>query len=93
MVTLFSLFAEIKRDLLSERTKQGLILARKKGKQLGRPKGSGKSKLDKFKPEIKALLKNGSTKVFIAKKYNTSVSNLYKWLEKQGIKMPNFVKL
>ena len=83
MVTLFGLFAEIERDLISERTKQGLIAARAKGKQLGRPRGSGKSKLDKFKPEIAALLKNGSTKTFIAKRYGTSISNFYKWLGKQ----------
>jgi DNA invertase Pin-like site-specific DNA recombinase len=82
MVTLFGLFAEIERDLISERTKQGLILARERGKQLGRPKGSGKSKLDKFKPEIEALLKNGSTKTFIARRYGTSLSNLYRWLKK-----------
>ena len=40
MVTLFSLFAEIERDLISERTKEGIAAARAKGKILGRPKGS-----------------------------------------------------
>ena len=40
MITLFGLFAEIERDLISERTKQGLLAAKKKGKLLGRPKGS-----------------------------------------------------
>ena len=85
MVTLFGLFAEIERDLISERTKQGLMAAREKGKQLGRPKGRGKSKLDKFKPEIEALLKNGSTKTFIAKRYGTSLSNFYKWMKNMSI--------
>lgn len=85
MVTMFGLFAEIERDLISERTKQGLIAARKKGKLLGRPKGSGKSRLDRFKPEIEALLKNGSSKTFIAKRYGTSLTNLYNWLKKHGI--------
>ena len=61
MVTMFGLSAEIERDLISERTKLGLTAARKKGKQLGRPKGSGKSRLDNYKPEIEALLNNGST--------------------------------
>lgn len=83
MITLFSLFAEIERDLISARTKQGLIAAKKKGKLLGRPKGSGKSKLDQFKIEIEALLKNGSSKTFIAKRYKTSLPNFYKWLNKQ----------
>ena len=85
MITMFALFAEIERELISERTKQGLIAARKKGKLLGRPKGSGKSKLDKFKPEIEALLQNGSSKTFIAKRYKTSETNLYRWMKKNGI--------
>ena len=46
----FGLFAEIERDLISERTKQGLALAKKKGRLLGRPKGTGKSRFDQFKP-------------------------------------------
>ena len=57
MITMFALFAEVERDLISEQTKQGLIAAREKGKQLGRPKESGKSKLDEFRREIEALLK------------------------------------
>jgi len=85
MITMFALFAEIERDLISERTKQGLVAAKKKGRQLGRPKGSGKSKLDEFKPEIEALLKNGSSKTFVAKRYKTSLPNFYKWLKKHEI--------
>lgn len=85
MITMFGLFAEIERDLISERTKQGLAAAKKSGKILGRPKGSGKSKLDAFKPEIEALLKNGSSKTFIAKRYKTSLPNLYKWMKKHGV--------
>jgi len=49
---------------------------------LGRPKGHDKSKLDQFKPEIEALLKNGSSKTFIANRYKTSLPNLYNWLKK-----------
>lgn len=82
MITMFSLFAEIERDLISERTKQGLAAAKAKGKILGRPRGRGKSKLDEFQSEIKSLLKNGSTKTFIAKKYGTTPANLYRWLDR-----------
>ena len=39
-----------------------------------RPKGSGKSKLDPFRPEIEALLANGSTQKFIVKRYNTTAA-------------------
>lgn len=46
-VTLFSPFAEIERELISMRTKEGLAAARASGKRLGRPKGRlGQSKLD-----------------------------------------------
>jgi len=40
MIMMFSLFAELERDLISERTKEGLARARKKDKLLGRPKGT-----------------------------------------------------
>ena len=40
MTTLFALFAEVERDLISERTREGLAQARASGRKLGRPKGS-----------------------------------------------------
>ena len=36
MIALFGLFAEVERDLISERTKEGLAAAKAKGKLLGR---------------------------------------------------------
>lgn len=85
MITMFALFAEIERDLISERTKQGLQAARAKGVKLGRPKGPGKSRLDKYKLEIEALLNNGSSKTFVARRYKTSLPNFYKWMKKHGL--------
>lgn len=68
MITLFSLFAEIERDLISERTKEGVMAARAKGKMVGRPKGVlGKSKLDGKEEEIRLLLQKGVSKSAIAK--------------------------
>lgn len=81
----FSMAAEIERELISQRTKEALRARKASGKPLGRPKGPGKSKLDQFRPEIEALLKNGSTKRFIARRYNTSEGNLYHWLKKRGL--------
>lgn len=82
MAMMFSIASEIERDLISKRTSEALRARKAKGLPLGRPKGTGKSKLDEYKVEILALLNNGSSKVFVAKRYKTSVGNLYHWLEK-----------
>ena len=73
MVAMFGLFAEIERDLISERTKEGLAAARAKGKLLGRPKGTlGKSRLDGKEDEIKNLLEKKVSKASISKIYEIS---------------------
>lgn len=77
MVTMFSLFAEIERDLISERTKEGLIRARSEGKLLGRPKGSfGRSKLDGKEKEIRRYLAQGLNKANVARIYGVNVGTL-----------------
>jgi len=82
----FSMAAEIERDLISQRTKEALRVKKAQGIKLGRPKGPGKSKLDQYRPEIEALLKNGSTQKFIANRYETTEANLYNWLKKHDLK-------
>jgi DNA invertase Pin-like site-specific DNA recombinase len=82
----FSMASEIERDLISQRTKEALRVKKEAGVKLGRPKGSGSSKLDKHKAEITNLLKNGATKRFIAHKYHTTEQNLYRWLNKNNMK-------
>lgn len=86
-VTLMGLFAEIERDLISARTKEALKARKAAGVKLGRPKGPGKSRLDQYRPEIEALLKNGSTKAFIARRYKVAEPTLANWLRKNGIKV------
>lgn len=82
----FAMAAEIERDLISQRTKEALAARKRAGKKLGRPAGSGKSKLDKHRPEIEALLANGSTQKFIAERYGTTEANLSRWLKKHGLR-------
>ena len=69
MTTLFALFAEVERDLISERTREGLARAtRSSGRKLGRPKGSlGVSRLDGKEDEIRRFLELGVSKTAIAK--------------------------
>jgi DNA invertase Pin-like site-specific DNA recombinase len=85
MRTMFALLAEIERDLIVMRTREGLQARKAAGVQLGRPKGPGKSKLDPHRDEIIALIKNGSRKSFIAERYGCSAVNLSLWLRKHGL--------
>ncbi len=84
----FAMAAEIERDLISQRTKEALRVKKAAGMSLGRPKGPGKSKLDPFRPEIEALLTNGTTKAFIADRYETTAANLSNWMKKRSIVRP-----
>jgi DNA invertase Pin-like site-specific DNA recombinase len=85
MAMAFSIAAEIERDLISKRTKEALKARKAQGVKLGRPKGPGKSKLDKYREEIVALLKNGSTKAYVSKKYGTSPPNLHNWIKQNKL--------
>ena len=82
----FSMAAEIERDLISQRTKEALRFKKAQGMKLGRPTGPGKSKLDRYRPEIEGLLANGSTQKFVARRYHTTEANLHNWLKKRGLK-------
>jgi len=60
MITLFSLFSELERDLISLRTKEALASKKRQGIRLGKPKGTiQKSKFDKDVEKIKQLLELG----------------------------------
>ena len=81
MVTLFGLFAKIERDLIAERTKEGLAAARAKGKQIGRPKGAlGTSKLTGREADIQDLLSKTVSKASIAKIMGVSRSTLHHFI-------------
>ncbi len=84
-MVILGLVSEIERDLISLRTTEALAARKKAGIKLGRPKGPGKSRLDPFRPEIVALLRNGSPKSFVAKRYQVSEPTLWNWLAKNGI--------
>src|SRR5215467_229924 len=86
MVTLFGLFAEIERTLLSLRTKEALAVAKAAGKRLGRPRGTlGKSKLDGKKEEIKTLLALRVSKASIAKITGVDRATLYHFIHSRGL--------
>jgi len=86
MLSSFKIALEIDKELQIKRTKKALATSEALGIKLGRPKGPGKSKLDKFKTEIRNLLANGSTQKFIANRYGTTEANLHRWLIKNKLK-------
>jgi DNA invertase Pin-like site-specific DNA recombinase len=86
MVTLFGLFAEIERELISMRTKEGLAAARASGKRLGRPKGKlGQSKLNDKEDEIQRLLNLEVSKSSIAKITGVDRSTLYHFIRSRHL--------
>jgi DNA invertase Pin-like site-specific DNA recombinase len=86
IVTLFGLFAEIERTLLSLRTKEALAAARAAGKRLGRPPGAlGKSKLDGKEQEIQTLLGLQVSKASIAKITGVDRSTLYHFMQSRRL--------
>lgn len=89
MVTLFSLFADIERELISLRTKEGLAAARAAGKRLGRPKGHlGRSKLNGKEEEIQKLLHLKVSKASIAKITGVDRSTLYHFMRSRHLMPP-----
>lgn len=80
--TIFALVAQIERELISLRTREALHARKVAGMKLGRPQGKGKSKLDEHREDIMRLLALKVPKTLIAKQYNTSVGNLYNFINK-----------
>ncbi len=79
--TIFALVAQIERDLISIRTTEALHAKKVQGIKLGRPKGRGKSKLDENREEILKLIGLKVPKTIVARQYNTSTANLYRFLK------------
>jgi DNA invertase Pin-like site-specific DNA recombinase len=89
MAMVLSMASEIERQLISQRTKEALKARKQAGLPMGRPKGPGKSKLDKDKDKIFEFLKLKVPKKVIAEMYNTTESNFHKWLKKLELKNEN----
>lgn len=91
MITLFSLFAELERDLISQRTKEALAAKKAQGQTLGKPKGTlQKSKFDNEAARIKELLGYGLSVRKIAKLlgYSNHIA-LNTYINKRGLNQIN----
>lgn len=78
----FSLAAEIERQLISQRTKESLKRIKDEGKHLGRPFGFNYNKLDTKKDKIKELLEKQVSKAEIARLLNCSWLTLHRYIQK-----------
>ncbi len=84
----FGLAAEIERQMIRQRTKEGLRLRMKMGVLVGRPIGSGNDnalKLAPYKDEILLALKYGASGRSIAQKLDVDRNTLYRSLNKWGV--------
>ena len=88
ILTLFSLFAELERELISARTKEALAFKKRQGQILGKPKGTiQKSKFDKHLDKIKELLEYGLSvrKIANVLEYNNHIA-LNTYINKRSLK-------
>ena len=83
---LFGAFAEFEKDLISERTKQGLQAKKEQGVKLGRKQTYSD---EQVKEILKEYEENLITIEDIAKKYNVSVDRVYVWARKYGVSRRN----
>lgn len=86
IVTMFSLFAELERDIISERTRSALAGKKANGIKLGKPKGTIQaSKLDEKQDAIKELLRHRVSKSAIARMVGTSRTNLVEYISRRNL--------
>ncbi len=75
LLAIYGYFAQTEREIISERTKQGLNAAKAQGKILGRPKGAKNKErvLDPYKDEIKKYLEMYLSQTSILKIINSQL--------------------
>lgn len=79
MLSVLGAVAQFERDLIKERQKEGIILAKKRGVYKGRKKSLSPEKIEELKRRIGAKEK----KLHLAREYGISRETLYQYL-KQG---------
>ena len=83
---LFGAFAEFEKDLISERTKQGLQAKKEQGVKLGRKQTYSDEQIKEILKEYEANL---ITIEDIAKKYSVSIDRVFVWARKYGVSRRN----
>lgn len=87
MASLYTIFSQMERQLISERTKQGMIIAKQKGKLTGRKRGLKKNKL--IDPHIETIKSRLNEKISIrkiAKEINIDHTYLSRYIKKHNLR-------
>lgn len=84
LTAIMAAFAEMERDLLSQRTKEALARKKADGVHLGRPCGYSFEKLNK--KDVEALVNSGYTKAQIARTLKCSWVTVHRFMLKNNIK-------
>jgi DNA invertase Pin-like site-specific DNA recombinase len=85
--TVLGLAAEIERDFIKSRTKEGMQKAKEAGKKIGRPSGRAKSvKLDKVGEQIQTLMAAQIAKTAIARLLKVSRGTVDRFIKRQELK-------
>ena len=87
LITIFSAFAQLERDLIAQRTREALAKRKAEGIILGRPKGHRnlKLKLTGKEKAIRRLLSKGYSKTMIAKKLKVCKDTLNNFIRDNEI--------
>lgn len=85
MVTVFSLMAELERDLISQRTKHALAARKAAGKTLGKPKGISTSKLDAHRERIEEMVRYKVSVPAIARMVGMSKTAVRHYIKSRGL--------
>ncbi len=85
-VHVMSLAAEIERDLISARTREGIERARASGKRIGRQPGQVVySKLDQHDAEIRKMVGAGASMRVLARLLNCNSATVKRWCDRHGV--------
>lgn len=83
---IFAAIAEHERNVISERTRAGLAVAKHQGRTGGRPRGLSEKSKERAKIAAKLYLQGDLSVTEICSHLEIARSTLYKWLKHEGVK-------
>ena len=87
ILEIYAYAAETERNLISERTREGLAARKRAGIKLGRPCGSKSKmlKLDRCRDKLIMMIANGMPKTKIAKRLGVNTCTIYDYIKKVNL--------